>query len=101
VLRTALGVMPRAIPQTSDAYNPTAVESLRIDLKTANTFIRLASRSKVASETKTRNQANARRAYDAVLHMCKQLTLTNADVQDIDKGLKRLKSALQRLGKTF
>jgi hypothetical protein len=84
-----------------DSYNPAVVESVKVDLDLAMTFVNIASQAPTDSEKKSRNQANARHAYNAALHMRQSLTLMVADAQEIDHKLERLKFALQRLGEAF
>ena len=59
--------------------------------------------SKIALETKdeskiVRNRANARKAYDAVLHFAPGTSLSAEEAQQIDASMALLKSALQQLG---
>ena len=73
------------------------LEFLRTEVATGLTF------SKIALETKdeskiVRNRANARKAYDAVLHFAPGTSLSAEEAQQIDASMALLKSALQQLG---
>lgn len=81
--------------------NATSVQVLKTDLETALTFVRIAREAGEDAEKKRRNQANARKAYDSVLHYEKRLDLSADERRELAEKLKRLKSALIDLGEVF
>ena len=59
--------------------------------------------SKIARDSKDelkieRNRANARKAYDALLHFIPTAALSPEEAKEIDLGLTELKAALRGLG---
>ncbi len=93
--------MVRTSPQIWRDLSSTGLDFLRIELKTANTFTRIAASASPLSARKTRNQASARTAYNKVEELRGRLQLSNSDLRDINRGLNRLKSALEKLGEKF
>jgi hypothetical protein len=71
-----------------------------VDLDLGMTFMDVAETSRVA-ETTSRNQNNARRAYDAVLRLSEKLKLSPSQRQAIDAKLPVLKARLQSVGQQF
>ena len=61
------------------------------------TFFRVAE-SATHEDKKQRNRANARKAYDSVLHYLPDTVLTEDQVTEIKLGLEELRLALQSLG---
>jgi hypothetical protein len=58
--------------------NEAKVEFLKTDLDVGITFVKIA-RTSADPETVSRNQRNARKAYDAVAHFLSTVTLTQID----------------------
>lgn len=55
-------------------------------------------------DKKHRNQANARKGYDFIVSLSKRLTsenLSDADMQQFEQNVRKLKSALEELGESF
>lgn len=72
---------------------------LRIEIQTGLTLAHIASCGEPDSERRSRNQANAVKAYQTVLRFRYRLqNLDQAVARDIHNGLARLRSALQELG---
>lgn len=84
-----------------DISNRNRFEALRTDTKVGLTFATLASEAAEGSATRTRNLANARKAYDTVLRLSKRLCIKEAEMQQLAEGLSNLKSALESLGEYF
>ncbi len=72
---------------------------LHTELDTGLTFAQIALHSHFA-ETKRRNQANARKAYDTFLRW-RGTPMSRAEVAEIEEKLSRLESALKALGEQF
>jgi hypothetical protein len=77
-------------------------EFIMVDLELAFAFLGLASTSG-GTETKVRNQRNARIAYDAVLRFLPRsiAAFSGAERRDVQDKLVDLKSRLQELGEEF
>ena len=73
---------------------------IRVELQTGLTFSKSALGSRY-QERRDRNQAQARRAYDALLYFIPKSSLTNDESKMIVSGLARLKSELQQLGEAI
>jgi len=73
-------------------------EALMTDSRVGLTFAHLASEAAAGSEKRIRNQANARKAYDAVLSISSKTSLSAMESRELAEGLDRLKSALEALG---
>jgi hypothetical protein len=89
---------------SNDQLNRTSADFLKVDLETALTFSGIALENKdvkYAEEKRRRNQFNARRGYDTILHLMKKLPLTERDAEFVGRNLQRLKLELQELGETF
>lgn len=80
--------------------NKTGVEFILIDLDTGLTFMDVADASK-SPETKARNYKNARRAYDAIVHLLEKLTPNLEQCKIIEAKLDILKARLQAVGQQF
>lgn len=52
-------------------------------------------------ETARRNRANARRAYDTIVHYLPQLVLTAAESHSIEKQLAALRIRMEAAGEHF
>lgn len=70
---------------------------LRAELRTGRTFSRLARTSR-DEHKKNRNRANARKAYDAVVHFARGANLLPDQESEIRTELGVLKAELQQLG---
>jgi hypothetical protein len=86
-------------PAWRDA-NAVGVEFLLTDLETALTFMDVAATSEV-EETTRRNHENARRAYDTVVRLLRNLHPTEAEQRELDERLSALKARLQAVGQQF
>ena len=80
--------------------NETGTEFLKVDVATGMTFAQTALSSH-DPEKKRRNQKSARKAYDTVVRMLQKITPNDADAQQLDEGLQRLKADLVELGEVF
>jgi hypothetical protein len=78
-----------------------AFNFLLADLGLGLTFTRIASDAAVGSEKRTRNQANAKKVYDAMSRFSPHLSLTKDEREGIEVDLDELKLALERLGEVF
>ena len=73
------------------------MDFLQVDCEIALTF------SSIALETndqgkKIRTTRTARKAYDSIMRLRKNIEFTEAERQKLDANLQRLKDELQRLG---
>jgi hypothetical protein len=84
-----------------DISNRNRVEALRTDVKVGLTFVTVATEAAEGSEKRSRNQANARDAYDTVLRLSKKTRFNEAEMGELKENLGRLKSALEALGEYF
>lgn len=73
------------------------IEFLRSEAITGLTFSRIALRSTDQEKT-DRNRANARKAYDALLHFLPRVSDTSEIWEEIRTTVAELKSNLQQLG---
>jgi hypothetical protein len=71
------------------------------DLGLGMTFAQIASCAPKGSAKRTRNQANARRAYDAISRIIPQASLDEKEREEVAGKLVQLRSALQELGEAF
>jgi hypothetical protein len=77
-------------------YWPTGVTALKTELEAGLTFSRLALTSKNRN-TKVRNTANARKAYDTGKRWVDKVTLSPIDSEEISANFQRLAAALAKL----
>ena len=84
-----------------DRIEKTGFEFLLTDLNLAMTMTRIASDSMEDREKKSRNQENARKAYDAVLHLSRKAMLNEHEQGEVNGKLSKLRSALEALGEVF
>ena len=77
-----------------------AFEFLLTDLDTGLTFMDVAESSGDVAITQ-RNHANARRAYDTVVHFMQTLSLDDTQRKELAERLALLKSRLQNVGQQF
>jgi hypothetical protein len=73
------------------------LQFLRTELTMGLTFARIALEARTESKFE-RNRANARKAYDALLHFTPGTSLSAEEAQEIGASTAQLKSALQQLG---
>ncbi len=76
------------------------IDFLRTEIRTGLTMAKIALDSTHKDKT-DRNRANARKAYDAVLHFMRDSALDANDADEIKRGLAELKSELVKLGEEF
>jgi hypothetical protein len=86
--------MPNQLPN-ADAVG---LEFLRTELTTGLTFSKIALDETKDESKVERNRANARKAYNAVLHFMPGTILSAAESQEIEARMAQLRSALQQLG---
>ena len=77
--------------------NRPEVDFLRAELLTGRTLSNIALRT-TNEEKRTRNQANARKAYDAILRFLPGSNLDGEQAAEIQSKLEELKSDLRLLG---
>lgn len=84
---------------TPKLVDPTGaeVDFLRTELKTGLTLTKIALDANHRDKSQ-RNCANARKAYDAVLHFAPRVNLSPDEMNEIKAKLERLKTQLQLLG---
>jgi hypothetical protein len=82
------------------AVHRVGTDFLKVDLETALTFVQVALTTEDLA-TRERNRKSARGAYDTVLRFTKKLRLSESDVTELKRDLRRLKADLLRLGETF
>lgn len=76
---------------------PTELDFLRTELDTGMTLAGIALNAS-HREKSDRNCANARKAYDAVLHFAARVNLSAEESDEIKSKLEHLKSRLKLLG---
>jgi hypothetical protein len=79
---------------------PPEFDFLRTEILTGFTFYRIALHSTDPLK-KSRNQVNARKAYDSVLHFLPLSKLTSDEAAEMESQMKHLKVSLEALGETF
>lgn len=84
-----------------DQVEKTGATFLITDLDLAMTLTHIADDAAHDSDKRSRNKANARRAYDSVLRISDHALLAPADRKIVDEKLAELRSVLERLGKVF
>lgn len=85
-------------PQFRPDLNAIGLEFVKTDLGVALTFAHIALQANGDSHKKLRNQANARKAYDAVITWMNRLTINETDAVKIGEKLHKLRSTLKELG---
>jgi hypothetical protein len=78
--------------------NQAGVDFLKIEVRTALTFASIALESANDAEKRNRNRANARKAYEVAMIWFYRLSLSEAEIREIEEKLRELRSALKRLG---
>ena len=86
--------------QPLQAANQTIVESLKLDLELALTFME-ASACTPEIERTARSRVAGRKAYDTVQRMIKRVDLSEEESTGLQERLARPKFALQRVGESF
>jgi hypothetical protein len=89
-----------ALLAAKEQSNRVGADFLKVDLETALTFVQVALTTEDLA-TRERNRKSARGAYDTVLKFTKKLHLSESDVTELKRDLRRLKADLLRLGETF
>ncbi|HKW16612.1 MAG TPA: hypothetical protein VJO35_03790 [Terriglobales bacterium] len=89
------------ILRNSDLVGKPGFTFLITDLKLGMTFARIASHAPEGSEKRTRNKANARKAFDSIYHLSHRVLLSNDKRQELDGKLAQLRRALEQLGEVF
>lgn len=79
----------------------TGFKFLITDLDLALTLTKIASDSDEDSEKRTRNQTNARQAYDTLLSISTRALLTEGQREEVKEKLQQLRSALEQLGEVI
>lgn len=74
------------------------MEFLKTDLGVALTFAHIALQASGDAYKRSRNRANARKAYDTVITWMNRLTINQADAVEIGEKLHELRSTLKELG---
>jgi hypothetical protein len=88
------------LTDTGRQLNATHADFLRVDVETALTFSGLALETD-NNEKRQRNRKNARKAYDTILRLGKNVTLTPAQAKHMQEKISRLKRELELLGDKF
>ena len=81
------------------APNANGVRFLKVDLDVALNFAKIALHCHSDHDKRTRNQANARKAHDKIVHWKNRLEISRRDALEIDAKLQKLRAALKKLGK--
>ena len=82
------------------ALSNVGFQFLLADLDTALTFMKVAE-SAIDADTRERNHANARRAYDTVIRLMQNLSLDDTQREELAAKLALLKLRLQNVGQKF
>jgi hypothetical protein len=84
----------------ANEFKQTGAEFLKVELETGLTFANIALSAEPGSEKRTKNQANALKAYETVIRLRERVVnpdqATNSAIQT---GLDELRSALEELGR--
>ena len=90
-----------ASPDIFEGHNRLHFRVLRTDCRVGLTFAVLASGSAAGSAKRIRNQANARKAFNAVLSHSRKASFSRHEWEELAASLDALKSALEELGEHF
>lgn len=83
-------------------FKRVSFEFMITEIQSGLTFANLAQKSYPKEPGKIqRDTANARKAYDNVLHFLQKISFTEEETEKIQAGLGQLKSALQALGESL
>jgi hypothetical protein len=88
------------LAKTRKDVNAASVEFLNVEADTGLMFANIAIESDDSEKT-TRNQANARLAYDTVLRFIGRVSLSAMEFDGLSSKMGRLKADLQKLGEFF
>jgi hypothetical protein len=88
------------IRNTIASSTRTQIQFLLIDIDSAFTFLNYA-RTTTNTESRVRNQRNARTAYDAVARLASRPNLSGSNVSIVWDRLADLKRALELFGEKF
>ena len=83
-----------------EGVNRASADFLKIDLRTALTFVKIAQQT-TDDVRKERNRMAARRAYETVKKLAQKVSLNDDEMQAIMQSLMRLRSELEALGETI
>jgi hypothetical protein len=92
--------LSQQLTTTGKQLNATNADFLKIDVETALTFTGLALETD-NQEKKERNRKNARKAYDAIIHLKGNVTFTPRQEAYMHAMIARLKNNLEQLGEKF
>lgn len=87
--------------QLGASINQAGVDFAKNDAACGLTFAEIALRASDQSEARSRNKANARKAYDAVTYWRRRLRFSDADAGWLDQKLAELRSILESMGEKF
>ena len=95
----------RLMPDAShiaEEFSQRGTEFLKIELQTGLTLAKIAVDKEPGTQERQKSQANARKAYDTVLRLRRRIGIYGKQNEsEIEELLKRLRSALERLGESF
>ena len=97
---TDAGLRSEARTVLGNLANRVGVDFLQLDSEIALTFSGIALEAR-EQEKRTRTTQIARRAYDTIMQLRKDIELSDAEGDKLDSNLQRLKSKLQRLGQSI
>jgi hypothetical protein len=100
-IERARSIQARTDPSLGTRTDRAVFTFLITDLRVGMTFTQIASDALEGSEKRTRNQANARRAYDSVSGISHRASLSDEERDDVDGKLTRLRLTLVALGEVF
>ena len=91
------GLRHRTRTKLGERANRIGADFLRIDSEIALTFSDIALHAS-DPQRRSRTTASARRAYETILRLRKDIELSHAEGDKLDANLKRLKTELEDLG---
>jgi hypothetical protein len=91
-------VRTEQISRNSHLIGKLGFNFLITDLELGMTFARIASNAHEASGKRTRNKANARRAYDVISRLNHRVLLSGHEREKVELKLANLRLALEELG---
>jgi len=91
----------KAYENTFQSIQRTCFSFLMADLRLAMTRAHIAYTTYENFEKRSRNQQNARRTYDTVLRLSRQISLTQTGQKELGGKLGQLKYVLEGLGEVF
>ena len=81
--------------------NRILVDFLLTDLDLSLTFVKMALNQIQDEEKRERHRINARKGYEAVLHLKDRFEMPTSQQQDVMAKLEKLRSALEEAGERF